>query len=144
MEWLALELEYDANGDHALANAMTLFSFYYNGLATLLSAPPFPLTLTPHTTQLSERRWRSIATRLWRRRRGAPENKSTRLGWQGTTRERERGIESLLRCHRDYHRSQSCHGASAEFQFCRPNLARDLRKVNHSPTAMPDELTEVS
>ena len=53
-------------------------------------------------------------------------------------------IESLLRCHRDYHRSQSCHDASAEFQFRRPNLARDLRKVNHSPTAVPDELTEVS
>lgn len=29
-------------------------------------------------------------------------------------------------------------------QFRRPNLARDFRKVDHGPTAVPDELTEAS
>ena len=29
-------------------------------------------------------------------------------------------------------------------QFRRPNLARDFRKVDHGPTAVPDKLTEAS
>ena len=75
------------------------------------------------------------------------QDRSDRRGLAGNDEQRwslER-IESLLRCQRVYHMSQSCHDASAVLPISPPQLGTCLaRKVDHSPTAMPVELTEVS